>query len=505
MEYCARGRRGMLIQVMDKYSAPPPDEAAAPRNVGDSDVAPDGIPSQFLLFRGLDSGLTEDHFAKGVAKLYKPANSAVSQSGGKAGAKVSSTTGNSNLGAREGSVRRVLLVRDKRSDESWGYGFAEFATVNDAQAALARYNSFSVFTIASKPVLASYIHAGVFVPVLDATVDGSEQHTFSPLGNPSMKLAYWDHDAYVAELAVSEGEPDTRPAAAGANSDKAKSKSAADKPRKRKTADAVPTLAPKKIALSSHLQFWSDRHAELHGIPKHAASTQTAGGATTGPATGDGAAASSQSQDSSGTPAKSYANFVRLCCYLCMRQFKSAADVNRHERLSELHRKHLQDPAMIARAEHKLTKQRDAITVQQQQEQQQASAAAYRDRAKERRQVFGSTGPTKAGKHAARGRGTPRGRSPEPAPQPTMSKGAALLGKMGWSAGTGLGAQGTGVTAPVAQNLYAQGVGLGAQGGKIGDAVEEAGRRTKGRYDDFLEKTREQAKQRYEQMMKEQP
>jgi hypothetical protein len=81
-----------------------------------------------------------------------------------------------------------------------------------------------------------------------------------------------------------------------------------------------------------------------------------------------------------------------------------------------------------------------------------------------------------------------------------MSKGATLLGKMGWSAGTGLGAQGTGMTAPVTTDLYVQGVGLGAQGGKVGDAVEEAGRNTRGRYDEFLEKTRDNARQRYERM-----
>lgn len=42
---------------------------------------------------------------------------------------MASTTGDSNLGAREGSIRRVLLVRDRRTNESWRYGFAEFATV----------------------------------------------------------------------------------------------------------------------------------------------------------------------------------------------------------------------------------------------------------------------------------------------------------------------------------------------------------------------------------------
>lgn len=106
------------------------DERAV--NTGDNDVSPDGTPSQFLLFRGLEPSVTEEVLAKGVAKLYKPAANSQSQAAvaaSKKGAKVASTTGDSNLGARDGSIRRVLLVRDRRSNESWRYGFAEFATV----------------------------------------------------------------------------------------------------------------------------------------------------------------------------------------------------------------------------------------------------------------------------------------------------------------------------------------------------------------------------------------
>ena len=43
---------------------------------------------------------------------------------------------------------------------------------------------------------------------------------------------------------------------------------------------------------------------------------------------------------------------------------------------------------------------------------------------------------------------------------PVPSKGAALLGKMGWTAGEGLGAQGTGRTDVIVTELYTQGVGL---------------------------------------------
>lgn len=77
--------------------------------------------------------MTEDLLAKGVIKLYKPSRrsspSAISTAK-KTNAKVASTTGDANLGAKEGSLRRVLLVRDRRSNESWRYGFAEFGTVD---------------------------------------------------------------------------------------------------------------------------------------------------------------------------------------------------------------------------------------------------------------------------------------------------------------------------------------------------------------------------------------
>ena len=101
-------------------------------NSGDSDVSPDGAPSQFLLIRALEPTVTEDLLAKGIAKLYKPSRKSSPSTSGvskKGNSKIASTTGNANLGAQEGSLRRVLLVRDRRSNESWRYGFAEFATV----------------------------------------------------------------------------------------------------------------------------------------------------------------------------------------------------------------------------------------------------------------------------------------------------------------------------------------------------------------------------------------
>ena len=102
-------------------------------NSGDSDVSPDGLPSQFLLLRGLEPTVSEDLLAKGVAKLYKPSGHASTSNASatkKGNAKVASTTGDANLGAKDGSLRRVLLVRDRQTNESWRYGFAEFGMVD---------------------------------------------------------------------------------------------------------------------------------------------------------------------------------------------------------------------------------------------------------------------------------------------------------------------------------------------------------------------------------------
>lgn len=349
---------------------------------------------------------------------------------------------------------------------------------------MTRLNSFVKFTISSKPVMVSYIHAGVFVPVLAPTA-GTDRFTFSPLNNPSLKLMYWDDDGYATELMLASNEDDfgqdqvQGEKSAGTQPDgQPKGPKDSEKAKKRK-ADSAAAANAKKMAMPSHLQFWSNRHAELHGIPKDASA-----GTRDLEAEKGGLPA-----DPNAPPTQSYADPNRNCCYLCLRQFTSAAHVNRHERLSKLHRENLQNEECRARGMSKLFKH--GII-------QQPAEAEYRDRARERRQAFGRG---KGGGAGAGGRQkTAAPREEEEPPVQSTSKGASLLSKMGWSAGSGLGAQGTGVTAPIATEVYAQGVGLGAQGSKLGDAVEEAGRNTRGRYDEFLAKTKENARQRYDRM-----
>ncbi len=415
---------------------------------------------------------------KGVSKLNKPGTNAAQKddTSGKKGAKVASTTGDANLGAKDGTLRRVLLVRDRKSNESWRYGFAEYASVEDAQAALTRYNSFDRFTIASKQVLVSYIHAGVFVPVLNPTPD-IRRFTFSPMGNPAMKLAYWDEAAYVTEVAVSV--PTRLPEAQKTTAKDPEGLKSIDveKSKKRKAQIDAESASVKKVA-PSHLQFWSNRHAELHGIDQKSSN-------------GDRA---TSTDDNGAPPSQSFADPSRQCCYLCMRQFNSAAEVNKHERLSDLHRQNLQDEAKVKKASAKLEKHGA------QHQSTSASAPQYRDRARERRKVYGVV--NKKGEQVGSSnvaKGSAHEDEEDNAP-PVQSKGASLLSKMGYTAGQGLGASGEGMTAPLAQDIYVAGVGLGAQGGKVGDAVAEAERNTKGRYEDFAEKTREGARERYSRL-----
>jgi hypothetical protein len=61
--------------------------------------------------------------------LYKVSDGQVAEPAKKSGAKVSSTTSSSNFGAQEDSIKRVFIVRDRQSDDSWRYGFAEFHSV----------------------------------------------------------------------------------------------------------------------------------------------------------------------------------------------------------------------------------------------------------------------------------------------------------------------------------------------------------------------------------------
>ena len=471
-----------LLTVVDAAMLANPVVPTAPLNTGESDASPDNTPSQYLLFRGLEPTVGEEILAKGATKLFRSDEASFTEKTKQpsTSSKITSTSKVVNAGARPGCIRRVLLIRDRQTNDSWRYGFVEFAAVEDAQAALAKYLSLEKFTIASKPVMVSYIHAGVFVPHLYPTPE-TEQFTFTASSNPALKLGYWDNSGYAKVLVVSTGERE-KPTSKAKSKDDTKTKKRKADPNTTSNTETKP-----KKQMAPHLEFWTQRGQELRGAPPP---PDTAKDNT-----------SSSIPPPSAPPTQSYTDPTKHCCYLCSRQFKTAAEANKHERLSELHQTNLKNEETVLKARKKL--ESVGLPLVDEQEARRGSDTAegqkqeYRDRAKERRKAFKAapgSGSAKQGGNAA----TSAQQETEEAAQPAQSKAAAMLAKMGHVAGSGLGSSMTGSTAPIETNLYAAGVGLGAQGGKIGDAVEEAGKATRGDYGEFVKDVRARARERFE-------
>ncbi|TFK55301.1 hypothetical protein OE88DRAFT_1675028 [Heliocybe sulcata] len=271
------------------------------------------------------------------------------------------------------------------------------------------------------------------------------------------------------------------------------------------TKKVAPMIASKKIA--NNISKWNQVQEELNPASA-AASTSTSQVVTPAPDV-EPVANAETIKAKSATPAPAegefdFADTSKMACLLCARQFKTLEQLKRHNKESDLHkvslRKNHKDASLreVARGKAVAAKQAAAG----------ASSAApleprYRDRAAERRIMHNqpdaplpensASSHTKKAKYAE-GPPPPRAVTP-PAPvlnpgQDQNNVGNKLLKMMGWTEGTGLGAEGEGRVEPIQTALYEQGVGLGASKGKDISHMTEG-------YAGYVNAAKDAARERY--------
>ncbi|SPO25399.1 related to RNA binding motif protein [Ustilago trichophora] len=185
---------------------------------------------------------------------------------------------------------------------------------------------------------------------------------------------------------------------------------------------------------------------------------------------------------------------ARIACLLCQRKFKSLDTLHRHEAESQLHKDNLSNSETCRQGvTRKLEALSDAVPKPNgpaekpvsaaaasestaQQNLTPPSAPAYRDRASERRAVFGAEAPSRSntssnaskvfeGPTAMASTSTAAAEVPQSAPEKPIDSdniGSKLLAMMGWSQGQGLGLKGEGRIDIVETKIYKPGAGLGS-------------------------------------------
>ncbi|KAF7187720.1 putative RNA-binding protein C57A7.13 [Pseudocercospora fuligena] len=493
----------------DPYSEP----QEPPASTGEEDISYDGTALQFLLIRGLKNTVDEALLSKGLEKLDlddnepKPPAMPVVPGGPPI------ATPAAPPGATPGSLKRVFLIRDRLSEKSLSYGFAEYHTFSDAKAALAKAGQLAdKCTIASKQIMVDFPHAGVF-PISEQAKD--PRFTFQ-LSNGTTHR-YRDDRYYASAYEVNMKAP-VPPKAPAVQAD-AKSKTN----KKRSTnAQALDTLdsdnSKRKKVKSSATQnlaiatLWGKKQAELNGEDGVEEAEDDSDSNSNHPTTSANPPNSGANLDfgivkddaelqSFVAPAKNMGEGV-LSCYLCYTNLKPPVTAEKHVMGSKVHKQNSEDPEKLKLGFERMEKAgvgKDAtIKIQREGPSESADAgkSEYRDRAKERRQAEAKMGGTKV-KVSLKEASKKQGAVEDKPVAPSYGKGKKMLQNAGWEEGKGLGSGG-GIAAPIEQSSYAAGVGLGHESSKKGDAIEEAARLTKG--GDFLEQTKNVARERFSRM-----
>ncbi|KAF1735760.1 putative RNA-binding protein [Beauveria bassiana] len=492
-------------------------------------------PSQILVVFPLPSFVDEEMLARECKRLELEKADPIKTSGDAPKLKSTAPTSTGQgYGASQGSLHRVFLMRDSQTNETFKYGFAEFWTVEDAAAAVKKVTMARNFSIGGCAVNVSTIHLGVFLQDDTEPTPATENMTFHPLFNPSIRVRYRDEHVYPSQLMVAPEPP-----ASIQEKTAAEDQEEAKRAKKRKADGNLGNAAKKPLAMAGKMAMWQRKHDELRGQDtSQEGSAADPDGSRSQPAKLSSANATikislssaskligqSDSQpadvetdaaarlpkkpdeDTEAAP-ESYMDRDRLMCLICMRKYKSTDEVNIHER-SRNHKTAMEDPERVKAALPRL-----AIRDKRLQKQGKPTAALdsgsagddsagadsqYRDRAKERREAHRQ--PKKPAPQTKPAKAKNAASTPAVSAGPAASKGANLLAKMGWTAGAGLGANGEGRTEVIETNAYQEGVGLGAEGSNLGDAAERAGRQTRGGYAEYVHSVQDRARERYNKL-----
>ncbi|CAD5228317.1 unnamed protein product [Bursaphelenchus xylophilus] len=171
-----------------------------------------------------------------------------------------------------------------------------------------------------------------------------------------------------------------------------------------------------------------------------------------------------------------------IACLLCQRQFKSLDVLEKHCQKSDLHKTN------VANKMAEMGIQLGNPTTQE-----PKPSLPYRDRAKERRQLYGiDPGLDELGGTQSEANIAEEAAQKAIRPLDETNIGNKLLKNMGWQEGTGLGKAQQGIVNPIAAEQRVQGVGLGAAGSKVAGMTwkERVKQSTLARYQDLQDRER---------------
>lgn len=224
---------GRRIKIDYSQSVSPQDKGRVQRgtlNDGTRDIGNTQAP--VLLFRGLDplSGPQAIHQAMRNSAGF-----------GKDGAK---------------GMKRIILIKDKMTMASFGFGFVEFVDTMCASAVLANTMSPQIhpngFRISDKPVAASFAHPHSFQPVADIMLrdEASITSSMSLGGVEGTFVRYWDENATVAVLEFRVEQPSVPPPVTKEKEKRKKPKAEAEVIRPIQTVPSALPLSDKPVTLS---------------------------------------------------------------------------------------------------------------------------------------------------------------------------------------------------------------------------------------------------------------